>query len=105
MKNLNFDSRHIKWLWQRLTRGFDNRELWNLDDTIVNFILPRLKEFKKINSEYPGCLTEQEWNEILDKIINSFQLLKKNEWINEKEDEKINEGLLLFIKHLRDLWY
>ena len=39
--------RLIRWPLQRLTRGFDDRDLWNLDRTIAKLIVPRLKIFIK----------------------------------------------------------
>ena len=52
-ENINFsldlsedDERKELFKKQRLERGFDETELWNLDTTILKFILPRLKAFK-----------------------------------------------------------
>jgi len=33
--------REIKWIWQRMSRGFSDKDLWSLDYTIGDFILPR----------------------------------------------------------------
>ena len=41
---------HPKWdkfTKQRLERGFDDSETWNLDLTIAKFVLPRLESFKE----------------------------------------------------------
>ena len=51
IKNVNFslgeetDKREPEWKAQRLTRGFDDTEMWSLDCTIAEFIAPRLKVF------------------------------------------------------------
>ena len=37
----------IKQKWQKLTRGYSDEELWNLDSTICEWLLPRLKSFKE----------------------------------------------------------
>ena len=54
VENINFsldlkedDERKEIFKKQRLERGFDETELWNLDTTILKFILPRLKAFKE----------------------------------------------------------
>ena len=66
-----------KWKKQRLSKGFDETELLNLDSTIINFILPRLKEFKKIVKNNPsipyGIKSLKEWEDILDKMIWAFE--------------------------------
>ena len=47
MKYLESIRRHLKWFIQRRIKGFDERELWNLDITVAEFILPRFIEFRK----------------------------------------------------------
>lgn len=67
----------IKFLWQRLTRGWDDSDLWSLDYTIAKFALPRLREFKLQAMGHPSSLTEEEWNMILDKMIWSMEYVQK----------------------------
>ena len=45
--------RKKKYLAYKKKHGFDPSELWNLDSTILKFIIPRLKEFKKDMHGYP----------------------------------------------------
>lgn len=128
-------------------------ELWNLDYTIAEFILPRLKKFKKESMGYPDqgeMDTPEKWNAALDKMILAFEyILNDNWWIGnpeydysdglhigfEKDDKTgwhkvviseddwvkdvsqrrdnedqrrkqvINEGLQLFTKWFRHLWW
>lgn len=91
-----------------------NSELWDLDYTIIKFILPRLKKFKKINIySYPNkCGNIENWHKIIDKIIWSFQFALdvaemnySNEYrFNENNWSKYNEGMELFKEYLLDLW-
>lgn len=92
---------------QRLERGFDDSETWSLDSTIAKFILPRLIRFKEINAGYPGTVSEQEWDDILDRMILAFSLLASDAaFVTAKEDqEKIDEGLALFAKWYQHLWW
>ncbi len=119
--NVNFsliertDERWQAYKEQRLTRGFDNSELWNLDTTIVKFILPRLKVFRSFECGHPGHIdTMEEWNEILDKMIKGFEYyldenlgedknltFKEN---NANREKIISEGLDLFRKYFSNLW-
>jgi hypothetical protein len=98
---------------QRMTRGFDDTELWNLDHTIVKFILPRLKEFKKLSKgSYPSEVeTEENWQEILEKIIVGLEYYLEKDRVTEisVNDENgrmfmIEEAFQLLIKHFVNLW-
>ena len=55
-------------------------ELWDLDYTFADFILPRLKAFKKNTISVPAQLSETEWNDILDKMILAFDYILDDEW-------------------------
>ena len=103
------DKREKKYIKQRINRGFDDSETWNLDGTIAEFIIPRLKVFKTKLHGYPGDLTEESWNEIIDKMILAFELNLSNKYDWDKRastenDAKIQEGLDLFAKYFRHLW-
>jgi len=106
------DPRRFNWYRQRKKRGFDDRELWSLDHTIAKFTLPRLIAFKEGRFGYPGNLTEEKWDNILDQIIWSMQAII-DEWEGGLEDirdirtheKKINKGINLFGKYFRHLWW
>ena len=107
----NDTKRRETYKQQRIERGFDDTETWNLDYTIASFIVPRLKRFKEITNGYPGKITWEEWEEILDKMINAFELqVKEDDNIQTLEQEKaeyeiIQEGLNLFAKYYFCLWW
>lgn len=111
--NVNFtlagkeDKRWQEFKTQRLERGFDDSETWSLDSSIARFILPRLIRFKEINAGYPGTISEQEWDDILDRMILAFSLLASDVvFCTGKEDQKkIDEGLALFAKWYQHLWW
>lgn len=109
IKNVNFsqidinDERWNVFEEQRLKRGFDDSELWNLDKSIIGFILPRLKAFKDKHSSSPLNIDKKEWNVILEKMIIAFELLE-NDNNTEEDKKKINNGLNLFVKYLKSLW-
>lgn len=109
-----FNRRWWLFRWQKLTRGFSDADAWNLDHTIAEFVLPRLKVFRQRLFGFPGhSITEKEWEEILDKMIFSMQAIV-DEWDFTKAEmtmeeqkkhwEKIRDGLELFGKWFRDLW-
>lgn len=88
---------------QRLERGFDDTETWNLDSTIAAFIVPRLKRFKEINTGYPPELTEEQWDEILDKMIKFFEFASDDSKF--LEENIYEEGFDLFHKYFHSLWW
>jgi len=104
--------RAIKHLWQKIYRGWSDEDTWDLQYTIAKFALPRLKRHKQLINGYPAGLTEQEWYEILDKIIWSFEFLLSDENIEiyptrsiKELFEKEDEGFRLFGEYYCDLWW
>ena len=100
------DGRHKRWAKQRRTRGFDDTELWNLDSTLVKFLLPRLKAFKagtggKVHS---GSLTDEEWAKILDQMIKGFERHLADDCMHEDMDV-VQKAFDLLAKHWHGLWY
>jgi hypothetical protein len=115
------DKRERLHLKQRWTRGFDNTELWNLSYHLAKFIAPRLKALRGVQAGYLACMTEKQWNVILDKMIYAFEVLddedihsvykdKQGNWIEDPKERdkaaaKVQEGLVLFGKYFQSLWY
>ena len=101
--------------------GFSPDETWALYTNIALFVLPRLKYFKEKTCGYPTCFNNiEEWHEILDKMILSFERIvneeeyPSSEYISKFKDEheayeafdnEIKEGLELFGKYFRSLWW
>ena len=91
--------------YQKIFRGFGDNELWNFDITIAKYMVPRLKRFKQLQHGYPANLKEEEWNEILDQIIYSFELKLDDEDVFDKKFRADYElGLLYFAKYFDHLW-
>ena len=67
-------------------------ELWDLDYTFADFILPRLKAFKKNTISVPAQLSETEWNDILDKMILAFDYIIAEDswWIDDPRYDYID---------------
>ena len=93
-----------------MKESFDDNELTFLNITIAKFVLPRLQEFKYFHKSHPSNLSLNEWFEIIDKMIKAFELVieKEDNILNVKQaiqdDNGIQIGLQLFIKHYADLW-
>lgn len=67
----------FKWFFQRRIRGFDDRELWSLDDTFYNWLYVRLKRFMEVNiHSYPERYNSyEEWHKELETRLNQLKLI------------------------------
>ena len=101
------DKRAEQYRKYKKRHGFSPDELWNLDMTIVEFTLPRLKEFAKMTGGYPVEFTDRnDWYTILGKMIKAFELYSEDRFTyNTDEREKIKEGLDLFREYFSALWW
>lgn len=101
------DDRWEEYTKQRLERGFDTSETWNLDATIARFVYPRLKVFiEDVNriGTYPANMTFSEWVNILEDMLKGFELLMSDEIKTDDEEKVIEKSLDLFRKHFFSLW-
>jgi len=121
--------RSFKHFWHRLTKGFDETDMWELHYHLADLIQPRLKFFIQSKRHgYPKCFNSQDqftddeafelWNKTLGEMLEAFDLLlkireeehslKETVPINleqaKKDHEKIQHGLKLFGKYFTDLW-
>jgi len=101
--------RQIKFFFQRRKRGFDDSELWSLDNTIMNMVLPRLKAFRNLppagfpvdmytpeemeaadrGEELEGMTDRayQRWLDTLDKMIRGIELYLKDDMFFKRDEE------------------
>lgn len=70
---LKKDKRYKSFKTKKKKLGFYPFEIWNLDTTIVYFILPRLVLFREHLISVPYGLTKQEWADKLDTYISALQ--------------------------------
>jgi hypothetical protein len=84
-----------KFQKQRLERGFDDSEWYTLNNTILSFALPRLKEFKTSSISYPCDMTVKEWDVILDNMISEIE-----DYISGADGVEPT----LFFKYFSQLW-
>ena len=114
-----FVYRQGKYLFQHLTRGFSDKQVWSLDITVAKYAIPRLKRLKKIGLGYPPAFNSMiGWHRAIDKMIWSFEYVltdygsaqyhtnNHKQWsiLEAKNMKKFDEGMSLFAKHYKDLW-
>ena len=109
------------------TEDIKNSELWSLDATLTDLILPRIKAFRKMERHgYPILgkeiakvdddsageeLKEAEWENILFDIEKGFEAHKEltaANFVTHTEEhlaeETMQKGLRLFPEHYGHLW-
>ncbi len=99
--------RKIRWIIQKIIRGYSDEDLFSLDDTISRFILPRLKAFRECPGGYNDCYFNNmdEWVACIDKMIRAFELMIEDDWFGDDQlTKEKNEGFELFCEHYGSLW-
>jgi len=94
--------REIKYFFQHYGRGFKDSELVDLDITIAEFILPRLKRFRQVRNSRPDDLTDEEWDEQLGLMIEAFEFIESDAYF--QTDNRAARGLQSFAKYMGHLW-
>lgn len=81
-------------------------DIWNTNHVLAGIIVSRLWAFKDHEKHglAPGCADMDEWNKIIQKMIDAFALLKHTYSHTDEENRVIEEGLDLFRKYFRYLW-
>ena len=90
--------------YQRGKRGYSDRDLWNLDLYLATWLPEAIENFLNNNNGYPAELTEQEWKDILQKMIMGFRDYVAEEYYNIEVSDSSKEALQLFVKWFGYLW-
>lgn len=102
MKNI---FREIKYAYQRVIRGYDERVFWGFD-TYFLAVVPALKEFCEI--ELSGTATKKlnpKRHEIFKhtlKLISDYNIMKDDDWFNV--DNSTSKLLEYVGKHIGYFW-
>jgi len=107
------------WAYQRLFRSYDDRWKWDVGGELNPILIDCLTFYKNKTSCYPiSVANKEEWNKILETMIEGFKAGRDLDYMNYKEfksdDELVkeynclrkikNKGMKLFAKHYSDLW-
>jgi hypothetical protein len=108
----NYYPSNLSVLWRdilnatyyRIKYGFNPEETWDLSYHQVKWLLPRLKYFRKKCCTFPANLNScEEWEAILDKIIQAFSIYLEED--PGDIDLRVEEGLDLYRKYFFYLWW
>lgn len=99
-------TRNLKHLYQKITRGFGDNQLWSLDYNLAKIIYPRLKAFKEYKRMgYPSDLKPNAWEDMLDDMVFAFKdILDDDIGFDEEKYKRREKGLRLFYERFGDLW-
>lgn len=98
--------RRIRFIYQKLTRGFSDDEMWDLGGDTIKYVLPRLKRYREICPCYPGWHTSlEEWRKDLDDMIYAFEIYSKDSPVLKYNRRRYKRGMRLFGENLRALWW
>lgn len=87
-KRISLFFRKIKWAYQRAKYGWCDRDLWNLDWTLGNYIASSVNELANRTHGYPHGLSPEEWDRILRRIARNFYLgVNEDCWTNPYESD------------------
>lgn len=104
-KRISLLSRELKFFKQKITRGFSDKQLWNLDVTLAKFLLPRFKRYLKITKNVfeVNEQTTKEFEEILWMLET---VSTKKYWsCTIEETTRVQKACELLGKNLLSLWY
>ena len=100
------DGRYAEYREEQKKTGVSPDETWNLDVTIAEFVLPRLKLFKEKTIGVPCCFgTMEEWHAELDRMIRAFELMCDDKAFGSESQKEIDAGLDSFRKYFQALWW
>lgn len=81
LKSLKWD---IQEMFQRAVYGFDESAVYNLDSHFIQTYLEILPRFKSGGS-FPGDLDPDEWDGVIQKLIDYLEIMKEDEFDYTKE--------------------
>ena len=80
VKNLYYQ---VKYGFQRMFRGYDDTEVFDMDMVFIDRYLKILKDFRKNHCGYPPSITNEQWDDILDEMIKHLTLMNENNIMSE----------------------
>jgi len=118
--------RQVKWAWQRVFRGWDDRVIWSIDGHISKLLPIWLRELKIQRHGVPSMMFKEEdyidenynvtdetmkirgkeYDEILEKIAKGLDIYHEDNWFTEDSDDyKIfSDSFDLLKKYFGTLW-
>lgn len=82
-------------------------QTWNLDLTLAMELYTYLRAFKDIKPGHPACISSEEWDKILDEMIEGFAdyIRKKDDMSINVDHSKLRHSLNLMKEWWEALWW
>ena len=78
----------IKWAWQRVVRGYDDRFGWGMDVYLESYFLPEIKRFCQESIQDSNyCELNREGERVFWEMLNLIEDFEKSEnsdWMKEE---------------------
>lgn len=76
-RNIREGFSHIKWAFQRVYRGWDDRAAYGMDSFLAKIIPELITGMKKYGNSYPGDIGPDKWIEELNTISDGFKAAQR----------------------------
>lgn len=99
--------RELQYAWQRIFRGWDDRVIWSIDWYLAEVMPVWIRRLKETKIGYPMGMEEDEWDKILDGIIEGFEAAYRIMDLTDekgKDLDKFHSGMDLFKEYFFNLW-
>lgn len=76
IRNMRLFGRQFKWAYQRITRGFCDADVWDLDTHLSEYLAQTIEYLAKTSHSYPGTdefPTYESWETYLMEISNKLK--------------------------------
>jgi hypothetical protein len=117
LKSISFEDEHgVLGVLDMAMQGYTVGTLWNIDSWFCEQIPHMLQDFRRKTIGYPGFMTSEEWDSILDRMAFCFTEMGKDQYevFDDEKTEKESvayreamkdEGFALFSKYFWHLWW
>lgn len=88
INNIRLFFRQFKWAYQRITRGYCDYDVWDLDTHLTEYLAQTIEHLAKTTHSYPGneeFPTYEDWENYLMEIVNKLKY-SLSELPNEYEE-------------------
>lgn len=83
----------LRWAWQRAWRGYDDREVWGLNDVLRDRLIILLQNYKKIYHCLWWCPDGYDWSKVCEKDKFCDRYL-----FSEEQIDVILDTLIFYLK-------
>ncbi len=113
LKNFKSLVQSFKFAWQRITRGYSDGDVWDLDFYLSKLLPAALRELAETSDSYPEffssgaiCGSLENWQAYLKDAAMHFEAIDKEDdvFVNEKMISEIGLGFKMVSDMFFDLW-